>query len=101
MTQNTKKKKEECVFFHELILNAAPPWADAPCSDMVAAQFLAQQAPPHPWLLGSVPDAEAVLTEFDTPVIYVSLARRGQETVGLLCAQTSGLLPCSLVLWPL
>ena len=53
---------------------------------MVAAQFLVQQAPPHPWLLGSIPDAEAVLAEFDIPVIYVSLARRGQEMVGLLCA---------------
>ena len=66
------------------MLIATPPWADAPLPDMVAAQFLEQQAPPHPWLLGSVPDAEAVLAEFDIPVIYVSLARRGQEMVGLL-----------------
>ena len=73
MTQYTKKKKRM--------------W-------LVAAQFLAQQAPPHPWLLSSVPDAEAVLAEFDISVIYVSLVRTGQETVGLLCAQTCGLLPC-------
>lgn len=69
-------------------------WTDAECSSTVGRCPVLrhggcsslQQAPPHPWLLGSVPDAGNILTEFGTSNLCLPCQERPRNGWPFMCS---------------